>query len=60
MKKVEGRDLRQILLDPRHEVRDVMEDFPCPASWISSFKCARPLPMPMTSESFTGISNRQT
>jgi eukaryotic-like serine/threonine-protein kinase len=30
MKKVEGRDLRQILLDLRHEVPDVMEQFPLP------------------------------
>ena len=30
MKKVEGRDLRQILLDLRHEVPDVMEAFPLP------------------------------
>ncbi len=30
MKKVEGRDLRQILLDLRHEIPDVMEQFPLP------------------------------
>ena len=30
MKKVEGRDLRQILLDLRHEVPDAMEAFPLP------------------------------
>ncbi|MBT3637534.1 MAG: serine/threonine protein kinase [Opitutae bacterium] len=30
MKKVEGRDLRQILLDLRHEIPDVMDEFPLP------------------------------
>lgn len=30
MKKVEGRDLREILLDLRHEVPDVMDQFPLP------------------------------
>ena len=30
MKKVEGQDLRQILLDLRHEIPDVMEQFPLP------------------------------
>ena len=30
MKKVEGRDLRQILLDLRHEIPDVMAQFPLP------------------------------
>ena len=30
MKKVDGRDLREILLDLRHEVPDVVEKFPLP------------------------------
>lgn len=30
MKKVEGRDLRQILFDLRHEIPDVMDEFPLP------------------------------
>ena len=42
MKKVNGRDLREILLDLSHEVPEVVEQFPYPVYWIFLFKSAKP------------------